>query len=110
MVDYVTDEPVRGAIGDLRAFQTAGLEGARRFATLDMKVRCKRPAMINGGGLTAQGHVRQKGNRLRVSSCEINNSEPKRVAMATSSFLMVRGGAHQLDRGRLPDEILRDQE
>ncbi|MGH9892155.1 MAG: hypothetical protein ACREA0_09270, partial [bacterium] len=27
----VIDEPVRGAIGDLRALQSTGLEGARRY-------------------------------------------------------------------------------
>ncbi len=80
------------------------------FATLDMNVRYTRPAMIEDGGLTAQGHVRHKGSRLRVSSCEITNSDGKRVAMATSSSLVIRGGAHQLARGRLPDEILRDQQ
>ena len=31
MVDCITDEPARGAIGDLRPFQTSGLEGARRL-------------------------------------------------------------------------------
>ena len=80
------------------------------FATLDMNIRFTRPAMINSGGLTGQAHVRHQGTRMRVSSCEISNSEGKRVAMATSSALVVRGGTHQLAKGRLADEILRDEE
>ena len=80
------------------------------FATLDLNVRFTRPAVINDGGLTAQGQVRHKGNRLRVSSAEITNSQGKRVAMATSSALIVRGGARALTEGRLPDEILQTVE
>ena len=77
------------------------------YATLDMNLRFTRPAIINDGGLTAQAQVRHKGKRLRISSAEITNSQGKRVAMATSSSLVVRGGARALTQGLLPDEILK---
>jgi len=50
--------------------------------------------------------VSHRGRRLRVSSCNIDNAEGKRVAMASSSALIVEGGVRELRKGRLPDEIL----
>jgi uncharacterized protein (TIGR00369 family) len=80
------------------------------FATIDMNVRYTRPALVGTGDLTARGEVRHAGKRLRVSSCDITDAQGKRVAMATSSCLVLPGGAAALARGRLPEEILRDQE
>lgn len=77
------------------------------YATLDMNVRYTRPALIGGGVLIARAEVRHAGKRLRVASCDIDNAEGKRVAMATSSVLVLPGGAADLARGRLPDEIVR---
>ena len=79
------------------------------FGTLDMNVRYTRPALVGSGDLTSRGEVRHAGRRLRVASCEILNAEGKRVAMGTSSSLVFRGGAAELARGRLPEEIVRDQ-
>ena len=76
------------------------------FATLDMHIRLTRPALINSGDLTLTGTVSHRGRRLRVSSCNIDNAEGKRVAMASSSALIVEGGVRELRKGRLPDEIL----
>jgi hypothetical protein len=36
----------------------------------------------------------------------VDNAQGKRVAMATSSALVLEGGARELRNGRLPDEIL----
>jgi uncharacterized protein (TIGR00369 family) len=77
------------------------------YATLDMNVRYTRPALIGSGDLIARAEVRHAGKRLRVASCDIDNAEGKRVAMATSSVLVLPGGAADLARGRLPDEIVR---
>jgi uncharacterized protein (TIGR00369 family) len=77
------------------------------FGTLDMNVRYTRPALIGSGDLTARAEVRHAGRRLRVASCDIDNAEGKRVAMATASFLVLPGGAADLARGLLPDEIIR---
>jgi uncharacterized protein (TIGR00369 family) len=76
------------------------------FATLDMHIRFTRPAIINSGDLTLEASVNHRGKLLRVSSCNVDNAEGKRVAMATSSALVVEGGAHELRKGRLPEEIL----
>lgn len=76
------------------------------FATLDMHMRLTRPALVNSGDLTFRGQVRHRGRLLRVTSCDVDNAEGKRVAMATSSALVVEGGVRELMKGRLPDEIL----
>jgi uncharacterized protein (TIGR00369 family) len=76
------------------------------FATLDMHIRFTRPALINSGDITLKASVRHRGKRLRVSSCDVDNAEGKRLAMATSSSLVVEGGVRELRKGRLPDEIL----
>jgi len=76
------------------------------FATLDMHIRFTRPAPIGAGNLTLAATVNHRGKLLRVSSCNVDNAEGKRVAMATSSALVVRGGVRELLKGRLPDEIL----
>ena len=76
------------------------------FATLDLNVRFMRPALIYSGDLTCRATVQHKGKRMMIASCEITNAEGKRVAMATESALIVRGGALELAKGRLADDIL----
>ncbi len=76
------------------------------FATLDMHIRFTRPALVNSGDLSLTASVNHRGRLLRVSSCYVDNAEGKRVAMATSSALVVKGGVRELRKGRLPDEIL----
>ncbi len=76
------------------------------FATLDMHIRFTRPASVRSGDLTLAATVRHSGRRLRVTSCDVNNAEGKRVAMATASALVVEGGVRELVKGRLPEEIL----
>lgn len=76
------------------------------FATLDMHIRFTRPALVNSGDLKLSASVNHRGRLLRVSSCNVDNAEGKRVAMATSSALVVEGGVRELRKGRLPEEIL----
>ena len=76
------------------------------FATLDMHIRFTRPALIDSGNLSLKASVDHRGKRLRVSSCNVDNAQGKRVAMATSSALVVEGGVRELRNGRLPEEIL----
>jgi len=76
------------------------------FATLDMHIRFTRPALVNSGDFTLEASVNHRGRLLRVSSCTVDNAEGKRVAIATSSALVVEGGVHELRKGRLPEEIL----
>jgi len=76
------------------------------FATLDMHIRFTRPALIDSGNLSLEASVNHRGRRLRISSCNVNDAGGKRVAMATSSALLVEGGVRELRNGRLPEEIL----
>lgn len=99
---WLADQAMGGAV-----FSTLG--PGDLFAPLDLNVRYIRPAMINSGDLTATSHIRHHGNRLRVSACEITTAEGKTVALATSSVLIVPGGARQLVAGRTVDEILADE-
>ncbi len=80
------------------------------FATLDLHIRFTRPARFDAGGLTFRAAVDHSGKRLRVTSCTVDDAEGRRVAMATSSALLVPGGVRELTKGRLPDEILADAE
>jgi len=76
------------------------------FATLDMHIRFARPALVDSGDLTLTAAVSHRGRRLRMVTCNVDNAEGKRVAMASSSALVVEGGVRELRKGRLPEEIL----
>jgi uncharacterized protein (TIGR00369 family) len=76
------------------------------FGTLDMNIRFTRPAPINSGDLSITATVQHRGRRLRIASANVTNSEGKRVAMATSSSLVVPGGIRALMRGWIPDQVL----
>ncbi len=76
------------------------------FATLDMHIRFMRPALCGAGNLTFTAAVSHRGRRLRVTSCNVDDANGKRVAMATSSALVVEDGVRELRKGRLPEEIL----
>ncbi|HEX6946142.1 MAG TPA: PaaI family thioesterase [Acidimicrobiia bacterium] len=76
------------------------------FATLDLNIRFTRPVPIGSGDITLRGQVQHVGRRLRVASADLFNAEGKRVAMATSSALVVPDGVQQLMRGVPPEEIL----
>lgn len=80
------------------------------FATLDMHIRFIRPAFIDSGDLTMEATVNHRGRRLRVSSCNVDDANGNRVAMATSSALVVEGGVQELRKGRLPDDIIAETE
>ena len=80
------------------------------FATLDMHIRFTRPALVNSGDLRLEATVNHRGKRLRVSSCNVDSADGKRVAMGTASALVVEGGVRELWNGRLPEEILVDGE
>jgi uncharacterized protein (TIGR00369 family) len=84
----------------------SALEPGEVFATLDMNVRFTRPALINSGDLTIRGTVQHPGRRLRIASADVTGSDGKRVAMATSSALVVPGGIKALMQGWIPDEVL----
>jgi uncharacterized protein (TIGR00369 family) len=76
------------------------------FATLDMHIRFIRPARVGSGPLKLSATVRHRGKRLRVTACNVDDADGRRVAMATSSVLVVPGGVRELAKGRLPAEIV----
>ena len=76
------------------------------FATLDMQIRFMRPALVGPKPLRLTASVRHRGRRLRITACDVDDAEGRRVAMATSSALVVEGGVRELMKGRLPEEIL----
>jgi uncharacterized protein (TIGR00369 family) len=78
------------------------------FATLDMQIRFIRPARVGSKPLKIAASVRHRGRRLRVTSCDVDDADGKRVAMATSSALVLEGGVRELVKGRLPEEIVAD--
>lgn len=82
------------------------LEPGEVFANLDMNIRFTRPVLIGSGDLKAVGHVQHSGRRLRIASADLINAEGKRVAMATSSALVVPGGVRELMRGTPPEKLL----
>jgi len=106
-IDDMIEEPVRGSIGDLRTFQSPGLETFRRFIREDLpgppisRLLGMRPTEAGLGKATFA---------MPISPCEVDNAEGKRVAMATSSALVVEGGVCKLKKGRLPEEILAEAE
>lgn len=85
----------------------SSLEPGQVFATLDMNVRLTRPAHLNSGDLSVEAHVTHRGRRLRIAQAELVGPDGKRVAMATSSALVVEGGIKALMQGRVPDEVVR---
>ncbi|HET7453116.1 MAG TPA: PaaI family thioesterase [Thermoanaerobaculia bacterium] len=76
------------------------------FGTLDMQIRFMRPALVGPAPLRLTASVRHRGRRLRIAACDVDDAEGRRVAMATSSALVVEGGVRELMKGRLPEEIL----
>ena len=82
------------------------LDPGEVFATLDMNIRFTRPVPIDSGELKAVGRVQHSGRRLRIASADLINAEGKRVAMATSSALVVPGGVMELMRGTPPEKLL----
>lgn len=84
----------------------SSLEPGEVFATLDMNVRFTRPALINSGDMTVAATVQHYGRRLRIASADATGSDGKRIAMSTSSALVVPGGIKALMQGWIPDEVL----
>jgi uncharacterized protein (TIGR00369 family) len=61
------------------------------FATLDLKVNFLRPVMPDGGLLTALATLAHRGRTMVVATAELFNQDGKRIAMASSSALLLPG-------------------
>jgi len=61
------------------------------FATLDLKVNFLRPVLPDGGLLTALATLAHRGRTMVVATAELFNEEGKRIAIASSSALLMPG-------------------
>jgi uncharacterized protein (TIGR00369 family) len=59
------------------------------FASLDLKVNYLRPVAPDGGTLTARAVLVHRGRTMTVASAELFNEEGKRIALATSSSMLL---------------------
>ena len=70
---------------------TTTLPPATSFGTLDLKVNFLRPVMADGRDLRAEARVVHRGRTMVVTTSELEDADGKRVAMATSSALILPG-------------------
>jgi uncharacterized protein (TIGR00369 family) len=70
---------------------TTTLEPGTSFGTLDLKINFLRPVTPDGRELMGQARVIHRGRTISVTTAEIEDSDGKRVAMATSSAMILPG-------------------
>lgn len=70
---------------------TTTLSPRTSFGTLDLKINFLRPVTPNGRELRGQARVIHRGRTITVTTAQIEDSEGKRVAMATSSAMILPG-------------------
>jgi uncharacterized protein (TIGR00369 family) len=70
---------------------TGVLPAATSFAPLDLKVNFLRPVRPGEGDLPVDATVTHRGRSMALASCEVVNTEGKRVATAGESFLVLPG-------------------
>lgn len=61
------------------------------FAPLDLKVNYLRPVIPDGGLMTARATLVHRGRSMAVATAELTNDEGKRIALATSSSMLLPG-------------------
>ena len=61
------------------------------FAPLDLKVNYLRPVLPDGGLLTARATLVHRGRSMAVATAEITNEGGNRVALASSSNMLLPG-------------------
>jgi uncharacterized protein (TIGR00369 family) len=77
--------------GGINTAVTTTLPPATSFGTLDLKINFLRPVTPDGRELTAQARVVHRGRTIAVTTAEVEDSDGKRVAMATSSAMILPG-------------------
>ena len=70
---------------------TTTLPPGASFGTLDLKVNFLRPVTPDGRDLTARARVVHRGRTVAVTTAEVEDADGKRVAMATSSAMILPG-------------------
>jgi uncharacterized protein (TIGR00369 family) len=72
---------------------TTTLPPGASFGTLDLKVNFLRPVQPDGRDLVARATVEQRGRTVAVSTARIDDTDGKRIAMATGSAMISEGRA-----------------
>lgn len=70
---------------------TTTLPPGTSFGTLDLKVNFLRPVTPDGRDLIARARVVHRGRTIAVTTAEVHDADGKRVAMATSSAMLLPG-------------------
>jgi uncharacterized protein (TIGR00369 family) len=84
--------------GVINTAVTTTLEPGTSFGTLDLKVNFLRPVMPDGRELLAQARVVHRGRTIAVTTADLEDADGKRVAMATSSAMILPGVPWNPDR------------
>jgi uncharacterized protein (TIGR00369 family) len=77
--------------GGINTAVTTTLPPGASFGTLDLKINFLRPVMPDGRDLTAQARVVHRGRTVVVTTAEVEDADGRRVAMATSSAMILPG-------------------
>ena len=77
---------------------------------LDLKVNYLRPVFGDGRDLVARGTVTHRGRSMAVTSAEIENADGKRVAVATSSHVVLPDRAWSGEASLVPADDARSEE
>jgi uncharacterized protein (TIGR00369 family) len=77
--------------GGINSAVTTTLPPATSFGTLDLKINFLRPVTPDGRELLARATVVHRGRTIAVTTAEVEDSDGKLVAMATSSAMILPG-------------------
>ena len=75
--------------GGINTAVTTTLPPGASFGTLDLKVNFLRPVTPDGRDLVAEATVVHRGRTIAVTTAEVEDADGKRVAMATSSAMIL---------------------
>jgi uncharacterized protein (TIGR00369 family) len=67
------------------------LENGESFTTLELKINYTRPFWT--GRLVAHGRVVQRGKRVGLAECRVEDAEGRLIAYSTSTCMVLRGDA-----------------
>jgi uncharacterized protein (TIGR00369 family) len=84
--------------GGINTAVTTTLSPGTSFGTLDLKINFLRPVTPDGRELVATARVIHRGRTITVTTAEVEDSDGTRVAMATSSAMILSGVPWNPDR------------
>lgn len=77
--------------GAINAAVTTTIPAGTSYGTLDLKVNFLRPVTPDGRDLLARATVVHRGRTIAVTQAEVEDADGRRVAMATSSAMILPG-------------------